>query len=57
MITRSRVLGPVLLALFLQLTASVGAQQSADRIYVRRIEFLGVTRTNDEVLRRELRQT
>ena len=57
MITRSRVLGPVLLALFLQLAASVGAQQSADRIYVRRIEFLGVTRTNDEVLRRELRQT
>ncbi len=33
-----------------------GAQQSADRIYVRRIEFRGVTRTNDEVLRRELRQ-
>ena len=41
----------------LQLAASVGdAQQSADRIYVRRIEFRGVTRTNDEVLRRELRQ-
>ncbi len=32
------------------------AQESADRIYVRRIEFRGVTRTNDEVLRRELRQ-
>ena len=48
---------PVLLASVLQLAASVGeAQQSADRIYVRRIEFRGVTRTNDEVLRRELRQ-
>ena len=45
------------LAVLLQLTAPVGdAQQSADRIYVRRIEFRGVARTNDEVLRRELRQ-
>ena len=52
-----RFIRPLLLALFLQLFASVGeAQQSADRIYVRRIEFHGVTRTNDEVLRRELRQ-
>jgi outer membrane protein insertion porin family len=43
--------------LCLQLAASVcDAQQSADRIYVRRIEFRGVARTNDEVLRRELRQ-
>ncbi len=32
------------------------AQLSADRIYVRRIEFRGITRTNDAVLRRELRQ-
>jgi outer membrane protein insertion porin family len=52
-----RFVRPLLLALVLQLAASVGdAQQSADRIYVRRIEFHGVTRTNDEVLRRELRQ-
>jgi outer membrane protein insertion porin family len=52
-----RFIGTVLLALFLPLFAPVGnAQQSADRIYVRRIEFRGVTRTNDEVLRRELRQ-
>ena len=43
--------------MLLALGASVGtAQQSADRIYVRRIEFRGVTRTSDEVLRRELRQ-
>jgi len=56
-IRRSRFVRPVLLALGLQLTPSIGgAQQSADRIYVRRIEFRGVTRTNDEVLRRELRQ-
>lgn len=52
-----RLARPALLALVLQLAPSVGdAQQSADRIYVRRIEFRGVTRTNDEVLRRELRQ-
>ena len=52
-----RFVRPALFALILQLVESVGdAQQSADRIYVRRIEFLGVTRTNDEVLRRELRQ-
>ena len=52
-----RFVRPLLLALVLQLAASVGdAQQSADRIYVRRIEFHGVMRTNDEVLRRELRQ-
>ena len=52
-----RFVGPLLLALVLELSASVGdAQQSADRIYVRRIEFRGVTRTSDEVLRRELRQ-
>jgi outer membrane protein insertion porin family len=52
-----RFVGPLLLALILGLVATVGdAQQSADRIYVRRIEFRGVTRTNDEVLRRELRQ-
>lgn len=45
------------LALLLQLAPEPGeAQQSADRIYVRRIEFRGVTTTNDEVLRRELRQ-
>ena len=56
-IRRLRSVLPVLLLLFLQLSASVcDAQQSADRIYVRRIEFRGVTRTNDEVLRRELRQ-
>jgi outer membrane protein insertion porin family len=54
---RLRVARPVLLAIVLLLVASGGvAQQSADRIYVRRIEFHGVTRTNDEVLRRELRQ-
>jgi outer membrane protein insertion porin family len=48
---------PLLPAFVLVLVASVGdAQESADRIYVRRIEFRGVTRTNDEVLRRELRQ-
>ena len=53
----SRCLGPLVLAALLQLAAAVGsAQQSADRIYVRRIEFRGVARTNDEVLRRELRQ-
>jgi outer membrane protein insertion porin family len=47
----------VLLALLLQLPATVGlAQTASDRIYVRRIEFRGVSRTNDEVLRRELRQ-
>src|SRR5688572_6022229 len=47
----------VLLVLLFQLAAlPCGAQESADRIYVRRIEFRGVTRTNDEVLRRELRQ-
>jgi outer membrane protein insertion porin family len=52
-----RFVRPVLLALVSQLAVSPGdAQQSADRIYVRRIEFRGVTRTNDEVLRRELRQ-
>ena len=52
-----RLLRPILLALAAQLSPSVGdTQQSADRIYVRRIEFRGVTRTNDEVLRRELRQ-
>jgi outer membrane protein insertion porin family len=52
-----RLLRPILLALTLQLSPCVGdAQQSADRIYVRRIEFRGITRTNDEVLRRELRQ-
>ena len=52
-----RFVRPVLLALVFQLAAAVGeAQQSADRVYVRRIEFRGVTRTNDEVLRRELRQ-
>ena len=52
-----RLLRPILLALAVQLSPSVGdAQQSADRIYVRRIEFHGITRTNDEVLRRELRQ-
>ena len=54
---RGRYLRPVLLVLVLQLAASPGdAQQAADRIYVRRIEFRDVTRTNDEVLRRELRQ-
>ena len=52
-----RLLRPIFLALAVQLSPSVGdAQQSADRIYVRRIEFRGITRTNDEVLRRELRQ-
>ena len=52
-----RSVSPVLLLSCLQLAASVcDAQQSADRIYVRRIEFRGVARTNDEVLRRELRQ-
>jgi outer membrane protein insertion porin family len=52
-----RLVRPFLLALVLQLTASLcDAQQSADRIYVRRIEFRGVARTDDEVLRRELRQ-
>ncbi len=46
-----------MLALTLQLAVPLCvAQESADRIYVRRIEFRGVTRTNDEVLRRELRQ-
>src|SRR5688572_27903385 len=54
---RPRCLRSLLLALVLQPPASPGdAQQAADRIYVRRIEFLGVARTNDEVLRRELRQ-
>jgi outer membrane protein insertion porin family len=52
-----RFVRSVLLVVLVQLAASAGyAQQSADRIYVRRIEFRGVTRTNDEVLRRELRQ-
>jgi outer membrane protein insertion porin family len=46
---------PVLLACIL--TAPLAdAQSAADRIYVRRIELRGVERTNDEVLRRELRQ-
>jgi outer membrane protein insertion porin family len=52
-----RPLRPVLLVVLFQLAVlPCGAQESADRIYVRRIEFRGVTRTNDEVLRRELRQ-
>jgi outer membrane protein insertion porin family len=52
-----RLLRSILLALALQLGPAIGdAQQSADRIYVRRIEFRGITRTNDDVLRRELRQ-
>jgi outer membrane protein insertion porin family len=56
-LARCNLLLPILLALAVQLCPAVGdAQQSADRIYVRRIEFRGVTRTNDEVLRRELRQ-
>jgi outer membrane protein insertion porin family len=46
----------IVLALTVQVCPSVAdAQRSADRIYVRRIEFRGITRTNDEVLRRELR--
>lgn len=54
---RLRLIRVASLALFLQLApAPSDAQQSADRIYVRRIEFRGVTTTNDEVLRRELRQ-
>src|SRR5688572_24758169 len=53
----TRSLRPLLLALLFQLAVlPCAAQESADRIYVRRIEFRGVTRTNDEVLRRELRQ-
>ena len=57
LLCRLRFVRPALFVVFLQLAASAGyAQQSADRIYVRRIEFRGVTRTNDEVLRRELRQ-
>src|SRR5262245_17364319 len=56
-ILRLRPIRVALLALLLQLGPEpADAQQSADRIYVRRIEFRGVTRTNDEVLRRELRQ-
>ena len=56
-VPRCRLIRVVLLALLPQLAPAPGdAQESADRIYVRRIEFRGVTRTNDEVLRRELRQ-
>ena len=56
-IPRLRLIRVGLLALLLQLVPAPGdAQQSGDRIYVRRIEFRGVARTNDEVLRRELRQ-
>jgi outer membrane protein insertion porin family len=46
----------VLVLLFQLAVLPCAAQESADRIYVRRIEFRGVTRTTDEVLRRELRQ-
>ena len=46
-----------LLALFLMLTPCVGeAQTESARIYVRQILFKGVTRINDNVLRRELLQ-
>jgi outer membrane protein insertion porin family len=46
-----------LLAFLLVLTPRVGeAQTEASRIYVRYIEFQGVTRINDDVLRRELLQ-
>ena len=56
-VPRSRLIRVALLALLPQIAPAPGdAQESADRIYVRRIEFRGVTRTNDEVLRRELRQ-
>ncbi len=57
LLCRLRFVRPVFFVALLQLAAFAGyAQQSADRVYVRRIEFRGVTRTNDEVLRRELRQ-
>ena len=56
-VPRLRLFRVASLALLLQLApAPSDAQQSADRIYVRRIEFRGVNATNDEVLRRELRQ-
>jgi outer membrane protein insertion porin family len=56
-ILRLRLIRVGLLALILPLAPAPGdAQESGDRIYVRRIEFHGVARTNDEVLRRELRQ-
>jgi outer membrane protein insertion porin family len=56
-VPRLQLIRAASLALFLQLAPGLSdAQQSADRIYVRRIEFRGVTTTNDEVLRRELRQ-
>ena len=46
-----------LLAFLLVLTPCVGeAQTEATRIYVRYIEFQGVSRINDDVLRRELLQ-
>ncbi len=46
-----------LLSLLLVLTPCVGeAQTEATRIYVRYIKFQGVTRINDNVLRRELLQ-
>jgi len=46
-----------LLALLIMLmSALVHAQAGDGRIYVRRIEFLGTDRINDQVLRRELRQ-
>lgn len=45
------------LTLFLMLTPCVGeAQTESARIYVRQIHFKGVTRINDNVLRRELLQ-
>jgi outer membrane protein insertion porin family len=47
----------ILLACFLALVpCSLQAQAGDGRIYVRRIEFLGTDRINDDVLRRELSQ-
>jgi outer membrane protein insertion porin family len=56
----ARVSRAALVALvWLAATTATYAQPAADgpaRVYVRRIEFVGVTRTDDETLRRELTQ-
>jgi outer membrane protein insertion porin family len=53
--TRRHAAERLLVALLALGPATIGLAQSA-RVYVRRIEFVGVSHVNDEVLRRELLQ-
>jgi outer membrane protein insertion porin family len=53
---RRAVSARLAIALLVLATATWAAAQGTPRVYVRRIEFLGVSRTDDEVLRRELVQ-